>query len=119
MSPWISEFSVSYRVPRPVVELVEAGRLEDMSFHADPCPSFGRKLRSNTFLRLWVEHPEVPRRVGFSSRFTVAIQPDPAVAFYWKALSTDDEGLALRSVRRFLYSKAEGCRLRIVREGVI
>jgi hypothetical protein len=73
----MEEFLPAYRVPAAIEQLVALGVLEDLSWRNDRSPSFGTRLRDRTWLRLWVEHPNPGARTR-GTRFTVAIQQDPA-----------------------------------------
>lgn len=118
MIVWQEEFPSSYRVPREIVHLVEDGVLEDMSWRHDPSPSFGGRLRDKNWLRLWVEHPDPEKRIGWEHRYTVIVQPEPTVPFGWKMVSTEDLCEALSWVAGIVRMKGPKCRFKI-RKGEI
>lgn len=89
MNGWREEFSKDFGVPIQIENLVEKGILEDMSWRQDPCPSFGAKLKDKNWVRIWIEHPYAQERHGWQDRYTVVVQPDPAVIFGWRMMSTD------------------------------
>lgn len=113
MIVWPDEFPASYRVPRDVIKLVEAGLVEDMSWRNEPSPSFGIKLKDKNWVRLWVEHPDPARRVGWTDRYTVVIQPEPAVPFGWRMVATDDVNEALAWLLEIVRMKGSRVRFKV------
>jgi hypothetical protein len=113
---WPDEFPASYRVPRDVERLVMSGMVEDMSWRNDPSPSFGAKLKDKNWFRLWVEHPDVHRRIGWPHRYTLVVQPEPAVPFGWKLLGTDDLAEALLWAAQVVRMKGPKCRFRVTED---
>lgn len=115
MIVWKEEFPSSYRIPKEIVRLVEDGVIEDMSWRQDPAPSFGRKLRDKNWVRLWVEHPDPLRRIGWDQRLTVIVQPDPAIPFGLKMVSTEDLYEALTWLAWIIKTRSPGFRFQIKR----
>lgn len=111
---WTEEFPPTYHVPSRICALVFDGVLEDMSSRHDDCPSFGARLRSRDWVRLWVEHPQPVARKGWSSRFTVIVQPDPMVLFGRRMLQTEDPEEARRCVLWLLKKRNLLFRFRIM-----
>lgn len=95
MPVWLEEFPASYRVPYEVERLVAAGTFEDMSWRHELTPSFGARLPDKNWVRIWVEHPDPRMRRMWDARYTVMIQPDPAVLFGLRIIATDDLALAI------------------------
>lgn len=120
MIVWQEEFPSSYRVPRDVIRLVEAGVIEDMSWRNDPSPSFGVKLKDKNWVRLWVEHPDPHRREGLADRYTIVVQPEPAVPFGWRMVATDDLYEALTWLMEIVRMKGPRWRFKVLEavEGV-
>lgn len=69
---WRSEFMhhpVDYDVPARIEELEG---VEDMSWHNDVCPSFGREISDSLRLRIWCDTPEADdRECPGEGRFTI------------------------------------------------
>lgn len=103
---WEEEFSRSFKVPVDVMRLVRSGAIEDMSWRNDPSPSFGVKLRDKNWVRLWVEHPEPRRRRGWPDRFTIVVQPEPAIPFGWKMLGSEDPHEAVQWLTEIIRMKS-------------
>jgi hypothetical protein len=112
---WQNEFPSSYRVPRDLEKLVLSGVVEDMSWRNDPSPSCGVRLKDKNWVRLWVEHPDLNRRIGWPNRYTIVIQPEPAIPFGWKMIGTEDLPAALSWVAQIVRMKAPRCRFRVTR----
>lgn len=78
MKAWISEHGADYDVP---AEIADAEALDDLSWHNDVCPSFGKQVTDPETgdvhdVRLWVEHPDPAQRESSSdARFAVNYQP--------------------------------------------
>jgi len=113
MIVWQEEFPSSYRVPREVVRLADTGVLEDMSWRQDPSPSFGARLRDKNWIRLWVEHPDPNRRLGWEHRYTVVLQPEPAIPFGCMLVSTEDVYEALTWLTEIVRMKGPRWRFKI------
>ena len=65
---WRSQFSSDYCVPQAILDLVEVGRLKDVSCQIDPCPSF--QFHDMT---LWVDAENESRRITpHSPRFIIS-----------------------------------------------
>jgi hypothetical protein len=111
---WQDEFPASYRVPKDIVGLVYAGVIEDMSWRNDPSPSFGAKLKDKNWVRLWVEHPDADRRAGWPDRYTIIVQPEPAVPFGWKLLGTNDLNEALSWLTEIIRTKGPRWRFKVL-----
>lgn len=103
---WHQEFP-GHEIPHGVLLLVGSGALEDMSWRNDPAPSFGARLRDKNWIRLWVEHQDPSRRSEFPNRFTVMIQPDPAVPFGRRIAATEDMGEALEEIIRTMKTRGK------------
>jgi hypothetical protein len=59
-------------VPRDILELVEAGVLEDTSWHNDVCASFESFRGEEPGIRLWVDHSDpAQRELDRGYRFTI------------------------------------------------
>lgn len=114
MIVWQEEFPSSYRVPRDIDHLVEAEVVEDMSWRNDPSPSFGVKLKDKNWVRLWVEHPDPERRLGWPDRYTIVVQPEPAVPFGWKMLGTQDVNEALGWLTEIIRTKGPRWRFKVL-----
>ena len=71
---WVCEWGEEYAVP----ELISrAEGIEDMSWHNDANPSFGRHVPAEGDeyaheLRIWVEHPDPAERNEGAARYEVA-----------------------------------------------
>lgn len=93
---WIKEHGRDYAVPTEILKRVD---LEDMSWHNDTSPSFGREIAETT-LRIWVEHPDVAMREREDAkRFTVLIDGEDETCRYFQ--DTDDVGVALAAFDEF------------------
>jgi hypothetical protein len=110
---WQEEFPSSYRVPWGVVRMVESGMIEDLSWRNDPSPSFGARLKDKNWVRLWVEHPTPEKRLGWGDRFTIVVQPEPAIPFGWKMLGTEDATEALTWLAEIIRMKGPRCRFKV------
>lgn len=110
---WHEEFPLSYRVPRDVERLVEMGVIEDLSWRNDPSPSFGARLKDKNWVRLWVEHPDSKRRTGWPDRYTIIVQPEPAIPFGWKVLGTEAQAEALSWLMEIVRMKGPRCRFKV------
>ena len=88
---WKSEFGPGYGVPPEFDKMVEQGRLKDLSWHNDSCPSFG--LGAQDDLRVFVERsdPALREEPG-SKRYTVSTRE--------KVILVTDSGLA--AIQAFL-----------------
>lgn len=117
MMTWQEEFPSSFRVPKEIVHLVDAGIIEDMSWRQDPSPSFGARLKDKNFVRLWVEHPDPSRRIGWDRRYTLVVQPEPSVPFGWKLVSTDDIYEALTWLTEVIRTRGPRWRFKVFQEG--
>lgn len=117
MIVWQEEFPSSYRVPKEIVRLVESGVIEDMSWRNEPSPSFGIRLKDKNWVRLWVEHPDPARRQGWEHRYTVVVQPEPAIPFGWKMVSTDDVYEALTWLTGIMKMKGPKIRFKVIPDG--
>lgn len=113
MLVWPEEFPSSYRVPRDIERLAMSGIVEDMSWRNDSSPSFGVKLKDKNWVRLWIEHPDPQRRIGWPNRYTIVIQPEPAIPFGWKLIGTDDLQEALLWISQVVLMKGPQCRFRV------
>jgi hypothetical protein len=100
---WDSEFGASYKVPKKLLDLADAGVLEDVSWHNDISPSFERKTEGGYSVRLWVEHPDLDQREAGGSRFMITMD-DPDGAFLITVIETDKLDEALRVLRTMLTS---------------
>lgn len=58
---WESEFGAEYALT-PVLDVILAAGLVDLSWHNDSSPSFGRVVADSHDLRLWAEHPDPEQR---------------------------------------------------------
>lgn len=86
---WAQEFGPEYRVPAEVDDLVDQGKLVDVSQQVDASPSFtlpgkGDWDHIEEKLRLFVEHPDAAKRSGSSgygltARFTVVMDEHHAI----------------------------------------
>jgi hypothetical protein len=110
---WQEEFDSSFRVPRDIVRMVESGILEDMSWRNDPSPSFGTRLKDKNWVKIWVEHPNPTGRVGWPDRYTIVIQPEPAVPFGWKMLGTENTSEALVWLTEIIRMKGPKWRFKV------
>lgn len=115
---WQEEFPKSYRVPGDIIKLVYSDILTDLSWRNDPAPSFGVKLRDKNWVRLWVEHPDPARRLGWEDRYTVVVQPEPSIPFGWKLLGTEDLYIALDSLIDVIKMRGPKCHFKIETDGV-
>lgn len=89
MEKWEAEFGAAYAVPDEIRALANAGKLEDISWHNDVCPSFSVADGS---VKLWVDHPEREQRECTPvNRFTVCLY-DEGGDWLTDALRTDDVG---------------------------
>lgn len=133
---WVSEFGQEWAVP-DVIAMAEG--IEDMSWHNDVCPSFGRHVpeRGDEYahtVRVWCDHPDPdesgwgPR--GDAPRFTVSYtadaEPDevkgvPCVGLDGSEFATESPEEALRVMMYSLtYVRAEiaeRLRIRLADEG--
>lgn len=75
-APWIYEHGEQYDIPTTITQ---AEGIEDLSWHNDACPSFGRYVEGPTGdshdLRIWCEHPDEDQRETGCARFFVGYQP--------------------------------------------
>jgi hypothetical protein len=115
---WQEEFPSSFRVPKEIVRLASSGVIEDMSWRQDPAPSFGARLKDKNFVRLWVEHPDIERRMGWGRRYTLVVQPEPSIPFGWIIVSTDDVYEALSWLTELLRNRGRHCRFKVSQGGV-
>jgi hypothetical protein len=69
---WKTRFP-GYQVDPSIERLVEAGYIRDTSGPFDPAPSFSAMLHGRRWLRLWVEHPEYPRRRAGPKRYRLEV----------------------------------------------
>jgi hypothetical protein len=120
---WISEFGEEWAVPD---EIAKAEGIEDMSWHNDVCPSFGRHVAEYGYtyahtVRVWCDHPD-PEESGWGPRgdvprftvtYTADAEPDavrgvPCVGLDGSEWMSDDPADALRVLVRSLeYVRAE------------
>lgn len=96
---WITEFDRDFNVPREILDLVASGTLDDHSWRNDVCPSFGKEVAQDRFVRMFVERPDPDEReVPGSKRFLISIdEPDGSVT---EVLETDDLGSALAALKK-------------------
>lgn len=83
MSDWREEFDASWAVPQQVLELIDEGLAEDMSWHNDTMPCFGLVDEDGEpIVRIWVDHidPELREYGSDSKRFRVDYMPEEADA---------------------------------------
>lgn len=113
MKTWLAEFPAHFCVPHAVGHLVRDSILEDMSWRNDPCPSFGARLKDHNWVRLWVDHPNPAARRMWETRYTILVQPDPAVTFGLRIIGTDDLGLALWYLNETIRTKRRGWKFKI------
>lgn len=113
MTAWQEDFPSSFRVSKEILDLVYSGVIEDMSWRQDPSPSFGIRLKDKNFVRLWVEHPDRERRMGWDKRYTLVVQPDLAVPFGWKLVATDDVYEALTWLTEVLRTRGPRWRFKV------
>lgn len=87
---WTAEFDAGYAVPGEIIALVNAGKLVDVSWHNDVCPSFSPKQPGragedrlsddvvNDAVKIWIDHPDVGQReLGEGTkRFAVTVTDD-------------------------------------------
>lgn len=76
---WKDEFDATYAVPQQVLELIDEGLAEDLSWHNDECPSFGTTDEEGEVVaRIWVEHidPDLREHGADTQRFRVDYMPD-------------------------------------------
>jgi len=92
---WVKEFGIDYAVP---AEILKRTDLEDMSWHNDVAPSFGREINGQP-LRIWVEHPDPAMREMPGQRFMVLIDGEDETCLFFQA--TDDAGVALAAFDEF------------------
>lgn len=118
MMVWQDEFPKSYRVPMEVTRLVNTGVIEDMSWRQDPSPSFGVRLKDKNYVRLWVEHPDPDRRMGWDRRYTLVLQPEPSIPFGLKLVATDDIYEALTWLTEVLRVRGPRWRFKVQSGGV-
>lgn len=90
---WKNEFALDYAVPPQVEALVAQGKLHDMSWHNDVCPSFADRPGDTAGLSvkgtrvLWVDHPDEDRREMPVRRFSVTTMDEE-----WQVKDTIYEG---------------------------
>lgn len=62
--PWKKEFGTAYRPPDVILDLIDAGLPEDLSWHNDASPSFGftNDEGDRPAVRIWVQHPNHRKR---------------------------------------------------------
>lgn len=78
-SLWIVEQGAQYDIPAKILELVGTGEIEDMSWHNDQCPSFGRMVERDgrqVEARVFVDHPQPRSRDMGGLRFAVTLTVD-------------------------------------------
>jgi hypothetical protein len=70
MSNWKSEHGIEYDVPEEIDILVDAGEIEDVSWHNDTCPSFTHGKR-----QMFVDHADPARREGGNGQLRYTVYP--------------------------------------------
>lgn len=74
---WINQFSPLFEVPRFIDYLVLHNVIDDLSWHNDSAPSFGKISASGeSDVRLWVDHPFNDLRESYGKRFAITIARD-------------------------------------------
>ncbi len=70
---WRSEFGDAWEPPKEIAQLEG---VDDMSWHNDTMPSFGKEVGSRgTIVRVWSDHPEQEQREsGSDKRFNVTVE---------------------------------------------
>ena len=70
---WKAEFGSAYRIPATLDILASKGVIEDMSWHNDVNPSFGKITCRKYEVRLWIEHPDPRQRNEGAKRYAVSV----------------------------------------------
>jgi len=110
--PWRRDFP-EHAVPKRIQNLVDSGFLEDATRPEDPAPSFIAKLLKGSWLRVWVEHPEMAERRAGPWRYRVEIAKDldeegrlliedNSVEFIWPTLISNLKILGVKSRWRLM-----------------
>jgi hypothetical protein len=87
---WDSEFGAEYEVPNEILNLVSKGYANDMSWHNDVSPSFGKEVQLDKFLRLWIDHKDPYSRELSGKRFSVTLDDEEGNAYTIDDGTTDD-----------------------------
>jgi len=96
---WQHEFSAAYAVPAALDQLVNAGAIADNSWHHDVCPHFEKVIDADTYMALWIEHPDPQMRENGPAwpRFGVAIHKVNDSGVSHSLYNGDDETHALET----------------------
>lgn len=72
---WREEFGDAWEPPKEIAQLEG---IDDMSWHNDTMPSFGKEVGpKGTLVRLWSDHPDQDEREsGSGKRFSVTVDGD-------------------------------------------
>ena len=71
---YLTEFEDIFEIPSVIRD---AEGIEDMSWHNDTCPSFGRELRDGSVIKIFCEHPDPEQRdSGSDGQFIVYYDGD-------------------------------------------
>jgi hypothetical protein len=81
---WVDEFGADWAVPD---EIAKAEGIDDLSWHNDVAPTFGKYVAEHGqpcahVLRIWVDHVD-PNESGWGER-------PPSVPRYWISYESDD-----------------------------
>lgn len=101
MYPWQKHFP-DYRVPRAVLDLVDAKLFVDGTFRGS-LPHFSTRFPDGSVLTIWVEHPSTEHRLYESERYALSLdEPGTDVQ---TVLKTNNAQEVLDGVRRVFEEK--------------
>jgi hypothetical protein len=91
----------TYRVPKEMDSLVNAGLLKDTTWKHDAAPNFDAVLASGATLTFWVEHPNPDKRITMDNRYAVSFAP-PGSRAGKSVVETDDFDHAVDVLKTFI-----------------
>jgi hypothetical protein len=96
---WVLEQGLQYKVPSAILELVEQGEAEDMSWHNDMYPSFGLSNETRGEVRIWVhDNEDGDNRFEVTKADRAAVQDGQADDAHYSSDVKD----AISTYRRFV-----------------